>query len=196
VRAGGIHRSRAARLLTSSPIGGLTGTVRFDWAALDAWFEEDEQVFVHPRSPYVRVDALRSNRPVRVELEGVVLADSRSPVMVFETGLPTRYYLSRTDIDFGHLIPTDTITACPYKGITSGYWSIRTGGTMHTDLAWSYDFPSRQLLPIAGMVAFYNEKADIFLDGQRLERPQTHFFPSDDNRTARSPQETARRAEH
>ena len=90
-----IHRSHAARLLTSSPIGGLTGTIRFDWAALDAWFEEDEQVFVHPRSPYVRIDALRSNRPVRVELEGVVLADSPSPVMVFETGLPTRYYLAR-----------------------------------------------------------------------------------------------------
>jgi uncharacterized protein (DUF427 family) len=196
VRAGGIHRPHAARLLTSSPIGGLTGTVRFDWAALDAWFEEDEQVFVHPRSPYVRVDALRSNRPVRVELDGVVLADSRSPVMVFETGLPTRYYLSRTDVDFGHLIPTGTVTACPYKGITSGYWSIRTGGTVHTDLAWSYDFPARQLLPIAGMVAFYNEKVDIFLDGQRLERPQTHFFPSDDNRTAHRPQEAARRAEH
>jgi uncharacterized protein (DUF427 family) len=140
----------------------------------------------------VRVDALRSNRPVRVELEGAVLADSRSPVMVFETGLPTRYYLSRTDVDFGHLIPTDTVTACPYKGITSGYWSVRAGGTVYGDLAWSYDFPARQLLPIAGMVAFYNEKVDIFLDGQRLERPQTHFFPSDDNRTAHSPQEAAR----
>ena len=196
VRVGGIHRPHAARLLTSSPIGGLTGTVRFDWAALDAWFEEDEQVFVHPRSPYVRVDALRSNRPVRVELEGVVLADSRSPVMVFETGLPTRYYLSRTDVDFGHLIPTGTVTACPYKGITSGYWSIRTGDTVRTDLAWSYDFPARQLLPIAGMVAFYNEKVDIFLDGQRLEQPQAHFFPSDDNRTSHRPQESARRAEH
>ena len=89
LQAGELHRPHGARLLTSSPIGGLTGTVRFDWAALDAWFEEDEQVFVHPHSPYVRVDALRSNRPVRVELDGVVLADSLSPVMVFETGLPT-----------------------------------------------------------------------------------------------------------
>jgi uncharacterized protein (DUF427 family) len=189
VLAGGFHRPHAARLLTSSPISGLAGTVRFDWAALDAWFEEDEQVFVHPRNPYVRIDALRSNRPVRVELGGVVLADSRSPVMVFETGLPTRYYLSRTDVDFGRLIPTDTVTACPYKGNTSGYWSIRAGGTVHKDLAWSYDFPARQLLPIAGMVAFYNEKVDIILDGQRLERPQTHFFPSDHNRTVHSSQE-------
>ena len=109
--------------------------------------------------------------------------------MVFETGLPTRYYLSRTDIDFGRLIPTNTVTACPYKGITSGYWSIRAGDTVQRDLAWAYDFPTRQLLPIAGMVAFYNEKVDIFLDGQQLERPQTHFFPADDSRKARSSQE-------
>ena len=177
LRVGPVHRPRAARLLAESPIAGLGGTVRFDWAALDAWFEEDEQVFVHPRNPYVRVDALRSNRPVHVELEGVVLADARSSVMVFETGLPTRYYLSRTEVDFRHLIPSGTVTSCPYKGMTSGYWSIRAGGTVHEDLAWAYDFPTRQLLPIAGLIAFYNEKVDIFLDGQRLERPQTHFFP-------------------
>ena len=177
LRVGDLHRPRAARVLAESPIGGLSGTVRFDWAALDAWYEEDEQVFVHPRSPYTRVDALRSNRPVRVELDGVVLADAGSTVMVFETGLPTRYYLSRTDVDFAHLIATGTMTACPYKGTTSGYWSVRAGDTTHADLAWSYDFPTRQLLPIAGLIAFYNEKVDITLDGQRLDRPQTHFFP-------------------
>ena len=79
---------------------GLDDIVRFDWAALDAWYEEDEQVFVHPRNPYVRVDALRSTRHVRVELDGVVLADTTSPVLLFETGLPTRYYVNRTDVDF------------------------------------------------------------------------------------------------
>jgi uncharacterized protein (DUF427 family) len=179
LRVGPVHRPRAARLLADSPIAGLSSTVRFDWAAMDAWFEEDEQVFVHPRSPYVRVDALRSNRPVRVELEGVVLADARSSVMVFETGLPTRYYLSRTEVDFGHLIPTGTVTSCPYKGMTTGYWSVRAGGTVHKDLAWAYDFPTRQLLPIAGLIAFYNERVDLVLDGQRLERPKTHFFPSE-----------------
>ena len=177
LRVGDLHRPRAARVLAESSIGGLSGTVRFDWAAMDAWYEEDEQVFVHPRSPYTRVDALRSSRPVRVELDGVVLADAGSAVLVFETGLPTRYYLSRTDVDFAHLIPSATVTACPYKGTTSGYWSVRAGGTVHADLAWSYDFPTRQLLPIAGMIAFYNEKVDTILDGQRLDRPQTHFFP-------------------
>jgi uncharacterized protein (DUF427 family) len=178
LRVGTEHRPRAAKVLAESPIAGLSGTVRFEWAAMDAWFEEDEQVFVHPRSPYTRVDALRSNRAVRVELDGAVLADACSSVMVFETGLPTRYYLSRTDVDFAHLIPTDTVTACPYKGTTSGYWSVQVGGAVHADLAWSYDFPTPQLLPIAGMIAFYNEKVDLTLDGQRLDRPQTHFFAS------------------
>ncbi len=176
LRAGDADRPRAARVVAESPISGLAGTVRFEWAAMDAWFEEDEQVFVHPRSPYTRVDAIRSNRPVRVELDGTVLADACSSVMVFETGLPTRYYLSRTDVDFAHLVPSGTVSACPYKGTTSGYWSIQAGGTVHQDLAWSYDFPTRQLLPIAGLIAFYNEKLDIILDGQPLPRPQTHFF--------------------
>jgi uncharacterized protein (DUF427 family) len=149
--------------------------VRFEWSAFDAWYEEDEQVFVHPRDPYTRVDALRSTRRVRVESKGTVLAESSSPVMVFETGLPTRYYLNRTDVDFTHLVPSDTVTECPYKGVTSGYWSSQVGGVVHPDIAWTYDFPTRQLLPIAGLIAFYNEKVDLFLDGQKLQRPHTHF---------------------
>ena len=124
----------------------------------------------------MRVDALRSTRPVRIELDGVVLAESDSPVMVFETGLPTRYYLARTEVYFEHMVPSLTVTECPYKGITSGYWSIKTGKTVHAVLAWSYDFPTRQLTPITGLLAFYNEKVDIFLDGARIERPKTHFF--------------------
>lgn len=176
VRLGDVSRSGAARLVTDSPIEGLNGTVRFEWDALDSWFEEDEQVFVHPRNPYVRVDALRSTRPVSVEIDGLVLAESTSPVMVFETGLPTRYYVARTEVSFEHLIPTATVTECPYKGTTTGYWSVVAGETVHLDLAWSYDFPTRQLSPIAGMLAFYNEKVDIVLDGVRLERPTTHFF--------------------
>jgi uncharacterized protein (DUF427 family) len=177
LRVGEVHRPGAARLLADSPVAGLSGTVRFDWAALDAWFEEDEQVFVHPRNPYVRVDAIRSTRPVRVELDGVVLAESPSPVMVFETGLPTRYYFNPTEIDLKYLTPSGTVTSCPYKGTTSRYWSVRIGDTIHQDLAWAYDFPTRQLLPIAGLVAFYNEAVDIFLSGQRLEQPKTHLFP-------------------
>jgi uncharacterized protein (DUF427 family) len=175
LRVGDIAKPGTVRVYTDDALAGLAGTVRFDWAALDAWYEEDEQVFVHPRNPYTRVDALRSTRPVRVELDGVLLAESSSPVLVFETGLPTRYYLNRTEIDFGRLEPSATVTACPYKGETSGYWSVRVGGTTHTDLAWSYDFPTLALNPIAGLVAFYNEKVDLTVGGERLARPTTHF---------------------
>src|ERR1022692_455988 len=176
LRAGGISRPGSARVYGSDALAGLAGTVRFDWDALDAWFEEEEEVFVHPRNPYTRVDALRSARTVRVELDGITLAESSSPVMVFETGLPTRYYLNRTEVNFAHLQPTATVTSCPYKGKTSGYWSVRAGEADHLALAWPYAFPPRQLLPIAGMVAFYNEKVDITIDGRQLERPVTHFF--------------------
>jgi uncharacterized protein (DUF427 family) len=95
--------------------------------------------------------------------------------MVFETGLPTRYYLNRTEVDFSHLVPSDTVTACPYKGTTSGYWSVQIGDELHADLAWSYHFPTRQLIPIAGLIAFYDEKVDVIVDGERQPRPQTHF---------------------
>ena len=175
LRVGELHRPSSASVYGDDALPGLAGMVRFDWAALDVWFEEDEEVFVHPRNPYTRVDALRSTRRVRVELDGVVLADSSSPVLVFETGLPTRYYLNRTEVDFTHLVPTATETACPYKGRTSGYWSVRIGDDVHADLAWSYAFPTRDLLPITGLIAFYNEKVDTFVDDEPMPRPVTHF---------------------
>ena len=171
--SGGI-RPGAAQVLGTSSVGDLDGTVRLAWDAFDAWFEEDEQVFVHPRNPYTRVDAMRSTRVVQVAVDGVLLAESRSPVMVFETGLPTRYYLNPTEVDFSHLLPSATVTRCPYKGTTTGYWSVRTAGQLHTDVAWSYGFPTSALAPIAGLVAFYNEQVDITLDGQLLDRSPTH----------------------
>jgi uncharacterized protein (DUF427 family) len=91
--------------------------------------------------------------------------------MVFETGLPTRYYLDRPYVDWTRMTSTDTVTGCPYKGSTSGYWTAETATATHTDIAWAYDFPTHQLAPIAGLVAFYNEQADLFVDGQPLQRP-------------------------
>ena len=105
MQVGDVARPKAASVLTAAKVEGLDDTVRFAWSAFDAWFEEDEQVFVHPRNPYTRVDSLRSTRTVRVESHGVVLAESSSPVLCFETGLPTRYYLNRTDVDFTNLAP-------------------------------------------------------------------------------------------
>ncbi|HEX3649295.1 MAG TPA: DUF427 domain-containing protein [Pseudonocardiaceae bacterium] len=175
LKVGEVARPGTVRVFTDDSVDGLAGLVRFDWAALDAWFEEDEQIFVHPRNPYSRVDALRSTRTVRVELDGLVLAESSSPVLLFETGLPTRYYLNRTEVDFSHLEPSPTVTQCPYKGRTTGYWSVRSGDTTHADLAWCYDFPLSAVQQIAGLIAFYNEKVDIVVDGERPARPTTHF---------------------
>jgi uncharacterized protein (DUF427 family) len=158
---------------TETPVEGC---VRIQWSDADRWFEEDEEVFVHPRNPYARVDAVRSSRAVRVELEGLVLADSPAPVMVFETGLPPRHYLERTAVNFEHLRASDKVTACPYKGRTSGYWSIEAPSGLKPDLAWTYDYPTREMLAIAGMVAFFDERVDTYVDGVKQERPKTPFF--------------------
>jgi len=175
VRVGTEERPGVAHHYVASDLEGIAGTVRFDWSAMDSWFEEGEEVFVHPRSPYSRVDALRSDRRVTIELDGVLLAESTRTVALFETGLPTRYYFDRPDVRFEHLQASDTVTSCPYKGTTSGYWSVVLEGRVSPDLAWAYDFPTRQVQPIAGLVAFYNEKVDVTIDGSRLERPGTHF---------------------
>jgi uncharacterized protein (DUF427 family) len=173
LRVGTISRPGSVRVYDDDAMDGLSGMARLDWDAVDAWYEEDEEVFVHPRNPYVRVDAVRSTRHVRVELDGVVLAESSSPVLVFETGLPTRYCINRTEVDFDYLVPTSTETACPYKGTTSGYRSAHIGDQIHHDLAWTYDFPTRQLLPIAGQIAFYNERVDLIVDGESTARRHT-----------------------
>lgn len=172
--ADGTTRKGAARVFDAEGGGPVAGTVRFEWDSLD-WFEEDERIVGHPRNPYARIDALRSQRHVHVELDGVVLADTHAPVTLFETGLPTRYYIDRTDVVFGNLEPSDTQTLCPYKGITSGYWSVRVGETLNQDLAWTYAYPLPAVAPIAGLIAFYNEKLDITVDGVALPRPHTPF---------------------
>ncbi|WP_027007980.1 DUF427 domain-containing protein [Conexibacter woesei] len=171
--AAGALDALAHRVIDDGP---AAGHVLVEWDALDAWFEEDEEIFVHPRDPYARVDAIRSSRPIRVERDGLLLAEAEATIMVFETGLPTRYYLERTALNAEHLVPSDTVTACPYKGKTSNYWSLRNAaGRVVPDIAWSYNFPTLALAPIAGLVAFYNERVDITLDGVALERPQTHM---------------------
>lgn len=175
LRVGETERPGAVQVYGEDAPEKLRHTACFQWKALDAWFEEDEQVYVHPRNPYARVDAIRSSREVRVELEGVVLAEAAGSVIVFETGLPPRYYLDPTALRRQHLVASDTQSSCPYKGTTSQYWSVRLGEAVRPDLAWSYAFPTATLLPIAGLVAFYNEKVDLFVDGKPLERPHTPF---------------------
>jgi len=174
VVSGGRRVQAGALRYPDSPIEELRDLVRFEWGALDAWFEEDEEVFVHPRDPYSRIDVLASSKHVRVEIDGVTVAESTSPRLLFETGLPVRYYLPKTHVRMDLLEHTDTVTHCPYKGAAE-YWSVRTPDTLHADVVWSYPAPIPESQKIIGLVSFYNEKVDIFVDGALQDRPRTHF---------------------
>jgi uncharacterized protein (DUF427 family) len=174
IRAGGKVAHGAAVRHHESPILPLRDAIRLDWDAMDAWFEEDEEVFTHPRDPYTRVDILPSSRHVRVEVDGVTVAESASPRLLFETGLPVRYYLPKPHVRMDLLTPTDTASHCPYKG-QAAYWSVRAGDSVHADLAWSYATPLPESQKIAGLVCFYNEKVDVYVDGVLQERPSTKF---------------------
>ena len=111
---------------------------------------------------------------MRVELDGETIAESTSPRLLFETGLPVRYYLPKTHVRMDLLIPTETASHCPYKG-EAEWWSVRVGDSVHADLAWSYPTPLPESQKVAGLVAFYNEKLDIYVDGVLQERPRTKF---------------------
>lgn len=138
---------------------------------MSEWLEEDEPVYVHPRDPYKRVDILASSRHVRVELDGVVLAESRAPRILFETGLPPRYYLPMPDVRMELLRPSGTQTGCPYKG-TAAYWSVEVNGELHRDLVWSYRSPLPESQKIAGLLCFYSERVDLYVDGERVVHPR------------------------
>jgi uncharacterized protein (DUF427 family) len=144
------------------------------WDRMDHWFEEDEEVFVHARDPYHRVDVVPSSRHVRVRVDGVCVAESRRPVLLFETGLPPRYYLSREEIDASVLVDSATTTRCPYKGIAS-YHSVRVADELRTDLVWYYHEPIPAAAGIAGRLAFFNEHVDLEVDGEPQERPRTRW---------------------
>jgi uncharacterized protein (DUF427 family) len=174
VRVGGAEAPAGALRYEDSPIDALRDLVRLDWHVMDAWFEEDEEVFTHPRDPYTRVDILSSSRNVRIEVDGETVAESASPRLLFETGLPVRYYLPKPHVRLDLLVPSDTVTHCPYKG-RAEYWSVRTRDGVREDLAWSYATPLPESQKVAGLIAFLDEKVDVHVDGVRQERPRTKF---------------------
>jgi uncharacterized protein (DUF427 family) len=173
-RAGGKESEDAALVYPDSPLEELRGLVRFDWEAVDNVFEEDEEVFIHPRSPYSRVDILPSSRHVEVSIDGTVVADSHQPMILFETGLPPRYYLPKSDVRMDLLTETDSTSGCPYKGFAR-YWSFDQGTTKYQDVVWSYATPLPESQRVAGRVCFYDERVDIKVDGVLQERPRTKF---------------------
>ena len=151
------------------PFAAANGYWTFPWGDERVeWYEEATQVFVHSRDPQKRVDVLPSARHVRVEIDGEVVAESRRPVALFETWLPTRWYFQPGDVRLEALRESSTSTACPYKG-TARYWSHPSVA----DVAWSYPDPIPECPGIKGLIAFFNEKVDLVVDGERLERPQT-----------------------
>ncbi|MBI4545813.1 MAG: DUF427 domain-containing protein [Gemmatimonadetes bacterium] len=152
----------------------LGGYYAFYWDRVDAWFEEEEQVFVHPRDPYHRFDVLDSSRQVKITLDGELVAETRRPRLLFETGLPTRYYIPAEDVRADLLEPSDRHTRCPYKGLAS-YHHVRTPARLHRDIAWYYPEPLPAATRIAGLIAFYNERVDLEVDGERQERPRTRL---------------------
>ena len=174
VEAGGKTAENAAWTVPQPPTGlsALAGSVMFRWNLMDAWYEEDDEVFVHPRDPKHRVDVLNSSRHVKVTVDGELVAETRRPRLLFETDLPVRYYIPRLDVRMDLLEPTDSLSRCPYKGVAS-YWSVRAGEKVHKDIAWSYKSPIPECPKIENLIAFYNERVDIEVDGQRVERPRT-----------------------
>jgi uncharacterized protein (DUF427 family) len=174
VRVEGAVAEAAAKRYRDSPLTALRDLVRIDWPAMDEWLEEDEPVYTHPRDPYKRVDILDSSRHVRVEVDGVTVADSVRPHILFETGLPPRYYLPLPDVRTELLVPSDTRSHCPYKG-TAGYWSLDTGRGVHPDLVWIYRTPLPESQKVAGLACLYNEKVDLYVDGELQPRPRSPF---------------------
>jgi uncharacterized protein (DUF427 family) len=147
---------------------GVEGHVLLRFRDADEWLEEEEVLVGHPRDPFHRIDVRRSSRHVVVELDGEVLADSHRPALLFETSLPVRTYLPPEDVRTELLRPSGTVTTCAYKGPT-----VHFSTESKPDIAWMYE----QTLPdgpdVAGLIAFYDERVDVTVDGERRERPVT-----------------------
>jgi uncharacterized protein (DUF427 family) len=151
----------------------LTGLLAFDFHAVDTWYEEAEPIDVHPRDPYHRCDVTRSDRHVTIRFGGEVVAESDRASVLFETGLPPRYYLPAEDVRADLLEPSDTVTACPYKGTTSRYHTIRVGDEVAEDAIWVYDDPHDEVRAIAGLLAFYDDEVELTAEVDRMAPPPT-----------------------
>ena len=154
-------------------VAAIRDFVAFYWDRVESWWEEDDEFFVHPRDPYKRVDVVNSSRPVQVILGGTVVADTRRARFLFETRLPTRYYIPPEDVRMDLLVPSEKVTRCPYKG-TARYWSARIGERDYPDIVWGYPDPIAECPKIKGYLCFFNEQVDeIRVDGAVVPRPVT-----------------------
>jgi uncharacterized protein (DUF427 family) len=150
--------------------GPLAGLLAFRWDAMDEWLEEDETLHGHARDPYSRIDVRDTSRQVRVSLDGEVLAETSRGKVLYEAGLPPRWYFPEEDVRMELLEPSDKQTTCAYKGHAS-YWSVGD----EDDLVWTYRDPLHDALPVKDMLAFFNERVDLEIDGEKQERPRTQW---------------------
>jgi uncharacterized protein (DUF427 family) len=155
--AGDVHR------LPSEADPDAPGYVDVPWDAAEAWFEEDEEVFGHPRNPYHRVDCLRSRRRLRVEAAGATLVDTDETVAVYETALEPRLYVDRRFVRGGVLEASTTRSYCPYKG-TATYWSARIGDVVLADIAWSYEDPLPESVALGQLLSFDEKRVEVVDD--------------------------------
>ena len=156
-------------------VAAIKDHMAFYWDRMDHWYEEDEEVFVHARDPRKRVDAVESRRPVRVVIGGETIAETTRAQFLFETGLPTRYYMPPEDVRMDLLAPSDSTSRCPYKGIAR-YWSAGIDGRTYDDVVWSYPDPIAECPRIKGYLCFFNERVDdIFVDGEAVPKVRTKW---------------------
>jgi len=154
--------------------GLAEGLVGVEWDAADTWLEEEEEVIVHPRDPYHRIELRDTSRLVTVALDGETLAESSRALALFEAGLPARWYLDADDVR-AELIPNhDVRTGCAYKGWAT-YQDVPVGDRVEPFLAWHYQEPLDGMERIKGRICFFNERVDLSLDGQLQERPPTQW---------------------
>jgi uncharacterized protein (DUF427 family) len=148
----------------------LAGLVTVDWGAADEWLDEDEPLEGHARDPYHRIDVRRTSRRVKVTVGGELVADSTRTLVLFETGLPRRWYFPEDDVRMELLEPTARDTICAYKGHAS-YWSVGD----EDDLVWTYRDPEPEVAPIKDRLAFLNERAQIEVDGEPEQDLKTQW---------------------
>ncbi|ODA83836.1 hypothetical protein RJ55_02352 [Drechmeria coniospora] len=170
------HRTdRLLRFTDDRSLGALAGLVRLEFGAMGKllphqWLEEDVPIYVHPKDPFKRIDVLPSSRAIQVKLAGKTVAQAPNAVHLLETGLPARYYMSLAAVDQSVLRKSELVTRCPYKG-EAEYYDVVVDGEEHKNLIWYYRLPTHECAAIAGLVCFYGEHVDVFLDGTLQEKP-------------------------
>ncbi|XP_006459043.1 hypothetical protein AGABI2DRAFT_217931 [Agaricus bisporus var. bisporus H97] len=169
-----IGSERAPLAVTVYNSGTHAGLLKVNFASMDSWFEEDEEIFVHPKDPYHRVDVLQSSRHICVEVNGAEVANTSAPRLLFETGLPARTYIPKTHCRLNLLVYSNLRTECPYKG-EAHYYNVNIQGEEFENIVWSYGSPNLECAAIRGYVAFYDEKVDVWVDGEKQARPRTKW---------------------